>query len=75
MHHHLGRYHGSVGPMNGVNQRLGRKRGPITSSGKVKRERLVQLANYPGLKGTLARSILSEDDELEHAYTDGEHSK
>jgi phage terminase small subunit len=62
--------------MNEVNRRIGRPRGPMTRYyERMKRERLVQLAKELGLKGTLARSILSEDDEFERAYTDGEHSK
>jgi phage terminase small subunit len=62
--------------MNGVNQRLGRRRGPMTRYyERMRRERLVQLAKELGLKGALARSVLAEDDEFERAYTDGEHSK
>jgi hypothetical protein len=61
--------------MNGVNQRLGRRRGPMTRYyAKARLEKLNELAKEIGLRGDFARSLLCEDDEFERAYTEGEHA-
>jgi hypothetical protein len=49
--------------MNGVNQRIGRLRGPMTRYyQRIQRQKLNELAKERGLKGDIARSILAHDD-------------